>query len=248
MLFDGKSEAEKIRNELLASGKLNGKSLLIVQADGRTEESTYVRLKREAGEGLGVRVKVEFFQSKEKVAARLSKEIDEDGVLVQLPIIGADRIETQKILDMIPEGKDVDGLATFSRFLPAVVKAVDRALVFAWGVANLRFAKAAVVGAEGMMGRRLVKWLEERALEVDRFDMGSDLSLLVNYDVVIGATGSASLIKGDMVKRGVVAVDLGYPRGDFAPEVRSKAGLMTPVPGGIGPVTIMSLFENLAQV
>lgn len=149
MVFDGKKEAEKLRKALLFGGKLSGKSLLIIQADGGSTETTYVRLKREMGESLGVVVRVEFVKTKEDLRERLEKKIVEDGVLVQLPIIGADRKETQAILDLIPEGKDVDGLTTFSRFLPAVVKAVDHILIYAWAMLNLRFSTAAVVGAEG---------------------------------------------------------------------------------------------------
>lgn len=248
MIFDGKKVAEEIKAGLMASGKLNGKSLLIVQADGGSVESTYVRLKRQMGEALGVIVRVCFCRSLAEVKKIIEAEISEDGVLIQLPIAGASPEETQKVLDLIPAGKDVDGLAQFSRFVPAVVKAVDRVLVYAWMEANIRFSRAGVVGALGMMGRRLCRFLEERALEVERFDIGSDLSDLVKYDVVVGATGRAGLIGGSMIKNGVVAIDLGYPRGDFvADEVRSKAGLFTPVPGGVGPVTVVSLFENLAQ-
>lgn len=248
MVFDGKKEAERIRQELVTSGKLNGKSLLILQADGSKQESTYVRLKREMGEGLGVKVRLEYYLTKEELIQRLGQPIEEDGILVQLPIIGADRSETNHIISLIPEGKDVDGLNQFSKFLPAAVKAVDRVLVYAWVTANLRFTNAAVVGAEGMIGSKLSNWLEERALVVERFDLGSDLTKLINFDVVVSATGRPSLVRGEMVKSGVIAIDLGYPQGDLAfDEVRPKAGLITPVPGGVGPVTVISLFENLAQ-
>lgn len=251
MIFDGKKEAERIRQELFVSGKLAGKSLLIVQADGGGRESTYVRLKREMGEGLGVEIKILELENSKQVEDKLkSKEIESfGGVLVQLPIVGADPQETQKILDLIPVAKDVDGLTTFSKFLPAAVRAVDRVLAYAWVKENLRFANAAVVGAAGMVGRRLVKWLEGRAVEVERFDIGSDLSRLKTFDVVISATGTPGLIDGAMVKEGVIAIDLGYPKGDMVfEEVRMKAGLVTPVPGGVGPLTIVSLFENLVQV
>ncbi len=248
MIFDGKKEAERIRQELVSSGKLNGKSLLILQADGQRQESTYVRLKREMGEGLGVSVRVEFLLTKEELIKRLESKIEEDGVLVQLPIIGTDRTQTQQVLNLIPELKDVDGLGQFSKFLPAAVKAVDRVLIYAWINENLRFTNAAVVGAEGMIGSKLTHWLFERALEVGKFDLGSDLTKLVDFDVVISATGRPGLIGGAMVKEGVIAIDLGYPQGDMDFEaVRTKASLITPVPGGVGPLTVISLFENLAQ-
>ncbi|OGD75301.1 hypothetical protein A3A84_03835 [Candidatus Collierbacteria bacterium RIFCSPLOWO2_01_FULL_50_23] len=248
MIFDGKNEAGRIRRELESSGKLNGKSLVIFQTDGSKQESTYIRLKREMGESLGVKVKVEYLFTSEELTRRLGQPIEEDGVLVQLPIIGADKGETGRILGLLPELKDIDGLNQFSKFLPSAVKAVDRVLIYAWVTASLRFINAAVVGAEGMIGSRLSDWLTERALAVERFDLGSDLSKLVNFDVVVSATGQPSLIKAEMVKEGAIVIDLGYPQGDVAfDEVRSKAGLITPVPGGVGPLTVVSLFENLAQ-
>ena len=87
MIFAGRAAARKIEEELMASGRLAGKSLLILQSDGSDQESTYIRLKRRLGERLGVRVKVEVLRNKEEVVERL-KRVDEDGVLVQLPILG----------------------------------------------------------------------------------------------------------------------------------------------------------------
>ncbi len=248
MIFDGKTEAEKLRQELLASGKLNGKSLLILQADGSGQESTYVRLKRQMGESLGVGVRVEFITDSGQLRERLRGEMTENGVLVQLPIIGADKTETQRILDLIPEGKDVDGLNQCSKFLPAAVGAVEKVVEYARVAEKLRFATAAVVGAKGMVGRRIVRHLEERGFEVTGFDLGDDLARLVDYEMVVSATGTPGIIKGSMVKDGVIAIDLGYPQGDMVfDEVRAKAKLITPVPGGVGPLTVVCLFENLAQ-
>jgi len=63
---------------------------------------------------------------------------------------------------------------------------------------------------------------------------------------VVSAFGSPGLIKPEMLMEGVVVIDLGFPKGDFSPEVVKKAGFFTPVPGGVGPVTIACLYENLA--
>ena len=77
--------------------------------------------------------------------------------------------------------------------------------------------------------------------------MGDDLARLKDFDVVISATGQPGLVKASMVKEGVVAVDLGYPKADFDDGVKEKASVITPVPGGVGPVTVLSLFENLSK-
>ena len=75
-----------------------------------------------------------------------------------------------------------------------------------------------------------------------------DPSTLLRADVVISATGQAGIIKPDMIKEGVIAIDVGYPKGDFDPEVAKKASFFTPVPGGVGPVTVAMLFANLLNL
>ena len=69
---------------------------------------------------------------------------------------------------------------------------------------------------------------------------------ILNADVLISVTGSTGLIKGDMIKKGAVVIDVGAPKGDvIKDEVIGKASFLSPVPGGIGPVTVVSLLENL---
>lgn len=254
MIFDGRVEAKKIEEKLAASGRLEGKSLLILSCDGNEKESTYVRLKREMGERLGVRVRTQGHacrqagtknsrQLKEKLE---SKEIDEfDGVLVQLPILGVGRDETEEILTAIPVEKDVDGLNRFSNFRPAAILAVLRILKIA-GVEEGR--RIGVVGAEGLVGRRLMRDLGGAGYSCLGFDLGDDLAGLLVCETIVSATGMANLIKPEMVREGVVAIDLGYPKGEFDPKVAQKASFFTPVPGGVGPLTVICLFENLAMV
>lgn len=244
MIFDGREAAKKVEAELLASGRLAGKSLLILQCDGGDKESTYIRLKRQMGERLGVKVKVERLRNKEEVVERLGR-IEEDGVLVQLPILGAGRPETEEILSKIPVEKDVDGLNARSDFKPAAILAVLR-LLRAAGVGLGR--RIAVVGAEGMVGRRLMRDLGGEGYSCLGFDLGDNLKGLLVCDTIVSATGASGLITPEMVRPGVVAIDLGFPRGEFTPEVAGKADFVTPVPGGVGPLTVVLLYENLAKV
>lgn len=248
MMFEGKKFAGEIERELVESGKLVGRSLLILQCDGSDKESKYVELKRKAGERMGVEVSLQLAVDSNQLREKLkSGEINDfGGVLVQLPIAGASRKETEEILGLIPPEKDVDGLNPASKFVPAVVAAVE-------GILNeIKVTPGdsiAVVGAKGMVGRRLVSRIKNLEFRnVGEFDLGDDLSKLKDYWVVISATGEAGLIKPVMVREGVMAIDLGYPKGDFDPGVSGKASFMTPVPGGVGPVTVVSLYGNLAIV
>lgn len=246
MIFDGRSFAKKIETELMDSGRLRDKSLLILSCDGKDTESTYVRLKREQGERLGVKVVVIRSGSKDVLRQDLERlKEDFDGVLIQLPIKDANKEETDKILSLIPTGKDVDGLNPKSSFQPAVVIAVIKILK----EVKLELGRrVAVVGSEGMVGRRLMRALTAEGYSVLGFDRGDNLEGLITCETIISATGQAGLIKPEMVREGVIVIDLGYPAGDFEKEVAEKASFFTPVPGGVGPVTVASLYENLAFV
>lgn len=246
MVFDGKALAKEIQKELVGSGKLKGKSLLILQCDGGDKESQYVRLKREAGERLGVSIKTQVLSSKQELQKILNIKIEDDGILVQLPIVGTSKAETEAILGLIPPEKDIDGLNPASSYQPAVVRAIEK--IFEEIKVNPSNS-VAVVGAKGMVGKRLVERLKSLGFSsIGQFDLGDDLNKLKNYWVVVSATGQAGLIKPAMIREGVVAIDLGYPEGDFDLAVGEKVSFITPVPGGVGPVTVACLFENLAGI
>jgi methylenetetrahydrofolate dehydrogenase (NADP+) / methenyltetrahydrofolate cyclohydrolase len=248
VVLDGKNEAEKVALFLEDSEKLLGKSLLIIQCDGRTEESTYVRLKRQMGERLGVMVTESFAKDKEElkeVLADANSDETIDGILIQLPIKGATKEETEQILYSINPEKDIDGLNPKSRFIPAVVRAVERVME----IFNIEEDRSvAVVGALGNEGKRLMERLTKLGYKVTGFDKGDDLKKLADFEVVIGATGVEGLIKKEMVKEGFVGVDIGYPAGNFSREAIEKSAMITPVPGGVGPLTIVSVYENLAGI
>lgn len=248
IILDGKKEAEKIAVFLEESEKLLGKSLLILQCDGHTEESTYIRLKREMGERLGVLVSVYFAKNVEELKVMLESVNDDetvDGILVQLPIIGATKEESEQILCSIKPEKDVDGLNPKSSFIPAAVRAVERVV----DIFNVdQEQTVAVVGALGWVGKRLVERLMKLGYSVKGFDKGDDLRELSKFEVIIGSTGMEGTVKGEMVKNGFVGIDLGFPKADFAPEAVEKTMMITPVPGGVGPLTIVCLYDSLAEI
>ncbi len=250
-IFDGRSFAQGIEAELALGGRLKGKQLVIIQADGSEEESTYVRLKREMGERLGVRVVVKIVKGGGEVKREIvegNKDSKVSGVLVQLPIDGLDKTETQKIVDEIEPEKDVDGLGRNAKYLPAAVVAIEKILDFAKDrgtFVNDIFCTIGVVGSRGAVGRQLVERLRDIGYVVAGFDQGDDLGKLKMCDVVISVTGVAELIKPEMVMEGVVAIDVGYPKGDFEQGVMRKAKFFSPVPGGVGPVTVACLFTKM---
>jgi len=113
--------------------------------------------------------------------------------------------------------------------------------------------RVAVVGSEGFEGRKIVKAFQAWGYKVMKLDtklMSSDLVSheIGHADVVVSATGIPNSITGDMIKEGAIVIDVGAPKGDFELEsIIDKASFITPVPGGIGPVTIVSLMENVVE-
>lgn len=248
IILNGKKEAEKVALFLEDSEKILGKSLVIIQCDGHLEKSFYVRLKTEMGERLGAMVMVIPTMNKEEVTEAIrDANLDDtvDGILVQLPIFGASREEVEQILCSIYPSKDIDGLNPKSRFSPAVVRATER-VIDKFKVSKVD--KIAVVGSLGMVGKRMKERLEALGFSVTGFDKGDDLNKLIEFTVIISVTGVSGIIKPEMVKEGFVGIDLGYPKGDLSPEAMAKADLLSPVPNGVGPLTVISLFENLAEV
>lgn len=261
MVFEGKSKASEIEAGLRKRvRRLGRKPVLVILWVGEGEASRkYVEKKREAGERIGAEVWTERVEvdGLEKRLRELSREERVDGLMVQLPVPGVDRGEVRRLLDLIPVDKDVDGLNGENlrlvmigeeKFLPATVRAVGKIMDQAIGEVGLDIERmrVAVVGSEGAVGKPLTVQLKRFGFEVGEFDLGDKL-VLEDYDVVISATGQAGLIRGEMVKEGVVAIDVGYPDGDFEERVREKAGFITPVPGGVGPVTVACLLENLVM-
>ena len=247
-IFQGKEEALKIEKSLKELGSVKGKKLLIIQADGASDESVYVKLKREMGEGLGVKVEVIRTGDKKKVLELIEKaneDIEVDGVLVQLPILGADRVEVEQILSTIRLEKDIDGLNPKSSFVPSVVMAVETVLE----KINLGREKSiGLVGSAGMVGRRLYDRLLEIGYVVSGFEEGDNLRDLLDFDVIISSTGVESVIKPEMIKDGFIGIDLGFPKAEISSDAVKKASVITPVPGGVGPLTVVCLFENLGEV
>jgi len=247
MIFNGEGLVEGIKEDLLKSGKLTGKKLVIFQTGSK--ESTYVKLKREMGEALSVNVEVRVindFWVLKKELVEVGSDGKVDGVMVQLPLAGATDRERDEILRLIPVEKDVDGLnSNGDVYLSAAVVAVEKIL----DGHELSSLKIAIVGSKGMIGKQLLsRFRGDLGLMVKGFDVDDGLGSLKAFDVVISATGRPGLITMDMVKDGVIAIDLGYPKPDFDEKVKKKARLFTPVPGGVGPVTVVSLFESLSSV
>lgn len=213
----------------------------------------YVNLKKKAAERIGAEVDIYFISEKTKLDEiillidTLNTDEDVHGIMVQLPLPKPISQFKDQIIEAIDPKKDVDGLRSNSQFLHPTSKAVVDILKFAEKGLEVSPKTVCVVGATGMVGTPLVKELRIEGYEVVECDSKTaDLKeKTLKGEVLISTTGIPDLINKDMVKKDAIVIDVGSPKGDVEEGVEKKASFMTPVPGGVGPVTISALLENL---
>lgn len=257
-VFDGKGKAQEILEEVASRVKRLPFAPKIVSFYKPEDPGSalYTRIKREKARAVGIDFQEVEIEDIQRAAAGLSRAAEDPGVsgiLVQNPTgeFSFSAEEWEKLVSLIPAEKDIDGLRENSTFMPATVRAIMVALAGA-GVTTPALAdkKIAVVGASGMVGKPLVKILKEAGATVREIDNQTEdmWYQTKKADVLISATGVPRLINGDMIKKGAVVVDVGSPGGDVDFEsALAVASFITPVPGGIGPLTVACLLENVVD-
>lgn len=228
--------------------------LVIIRTNPDPVVNTYMKLKTKYGQDIEAEVEVLSIEQKDAVATikKLNKDESVHGIIVQLPLV--DKNDTDKVLAAVDLAKDVDGLAPGSKFTPPTVTAIDWLL--AGHNINLLGKKIIIVGKGRLVGAPLEKHWQAAELDVLAIDDSViDLAaVLKTADVIVSATGQPGLIKSSMVKPGAIIVDAGVAAGknglvgDVDVAVRSRSDIrITPKVGGVGPLTIAALFENLLQ-
>lgn len=269
-ILDGKALAAEIRSEvktqvaaLAEKGVSTALAVILVGDDSASQ--VYVRNKIKACADTGIR-SLEFRMPAETTQQQLLAKIAElnadenvDGILVQLPL--PKQINADAVISAIAPAKDVDGfhvanagaLVTGKQgFVPCTPFGVMR-LIEKSGV-NPRGKSAVIVGRSNIVGKPMaLLLLAADATVTVAHSRTPDLSAVTrNADILVAAVGRAKLIKADMVMPGAVVIDVGMNRDetgklcgdvDFA-EVKEIAGSITPVPGGVGPMTIAMLMQN----
>lgn len=259
-LLNGKELAEYIKQRqahearALLQGRGVQPKLAIVQLKDDPVINTYVRLKKRYGEDIGVEV-VSHHPDQANVATvimELNNDPSVHGIIVQLPI--ADPSETDKIVNLVAPEKDVDALGELAIFTPATPMAIMW-LLAGYNV-DLRGKKVLLIGRGKLVGAPLEKLLKSSDIDVSVADRSTaDLAAeTTQADIIITATGSPAILFPDMIKYGAVVVDAGVASedgktvGDVAPELFERDDLtITPEKGGVGPLTVSSLFENVLR-
>jgi methylenetetrahydrofolate dehydrogenase (NADP+)/methenyltetrahydrofolate cyclohydrolase len=266
-LIDGTGLAARIRAEVARDvEELGGLGLATVLVGDDPASEVYIRLKHRASTEAGIRshdVRLPLNTSEEEllaIVAELNADDEVDGILVQLPLPAG--IDEARVIAAIDPVKDIDGLHPLNLgrlFLgrPAHVGATPLGvlqLLDEYGV-ELEGAEAVVIGRSDIVGKPVAHLLLQRHATVTICHSRTrDLAAVVaRADVVVAAVGVAGLVRGDWIKPGATVIDVGITRtderlvGDVAPEAAERAGLLTPVPGGVGPMTIAMLLRNAVQ-
>lgn len=270
------SEQETELQKQVVHLKSKGIQLRVKTFVFREDEASllYTRLKLASATRIGISYEPEEVslatRSDELVALieKASSDPDICGVMVQKPSKatfenegGADFGEWwKKLTDAIDPKKDIDCLTTTNakkieqgeaRILPATVQAVVSILAYAKRVLSVgdrewKEKKVAIIGRSDIVGKPLSWVLATQHVHVDIFGKRDMPESLLAYDIVVSAVGVPGLIT--QVKEGAIVIDVGSPKGDVDYETTvSKTVFITPVPGGVGPVTVISLMMNIVQ-
>lgn len=273
-IIDGKAISLAIKDEVKAQipsleAKYGRRPCLCVIIVGENPASqVYVRNKVKAAEYVGM--KSLLLRLPEETAeadllatiARLNADDQVDGILVQLPL--PKHISEDKVIDAIAKEKDVDGFHVLNVgslwigdkcIVPCTPKGCIH-LIKSTGI-DIKGKLAVVVGRSNIVGKPVAKLLlDENATVVMAHSRTADLkALTLQADILVVAVGKEKVITADMVKPGAVVIDVGMNRNaagnlcgdvDFA-AVADVAGWITPVPGGVGPMTIAMLMKNTVE-
>jgi methylenetetrahydrofolate dehydrogenase (NADP+) / methenyltetrahydrofolate cyclohydrolase len=266
-LMNGKSLAERIRAEVAEEVRALGHIGLVTVLVGDDPASeVYIRLKHKAAVAAGfdatdLRLPAE--TTERELLAKLDElnvSDDVDAVLVQLPL--PDHIDEARIIRAVTPAKDVDGFHPVNAgelYLgrPAIVSATPLGVMALLVEHNVELdgARAVVIGRSAIVGKPVMHLLQQANATVTLCHSHTrDLAQhTLEADILVAAVGVPALVSADMVKERSVVIDVGMNRteaglvGDVDPGALDRASLMTPVPGGVGPMTIACLLQNAVR-
>lgn len=271
-IIDGRRIAAGLENKVanaakfLASGHSITPALGVILVEGNPASDIYVRKKRLKAESLGIKSLVKTLPHDTPLGAIESqislwnKDDSVHGILLQLPLPG--RQDSYALLQTISPDKDVDALHALNAGKlfwqrtgqPMPCTPTGCLILLESVIKNFDGLHAVVVGASPLVGRPMAQLLLQKNCTVSiAHSKTVDLAALTRQgDILVAATGNANLIRGNMIKPGATVIDVGINRlpdgritGDVCFEEAERiAGAITPVPGGVGPMTIACLMAN----
>lgn len=245
-------QAKDVRTLRQAHG-IQPKLAIVVTVDNPVID-LYMRLKKQYGADILIDVDVHRVKQSEvpELLNMLSNDASVHGVIVQLPL--EDPTKTDEIVNLVPAGKDVDALGSQAQFDPATPMAIMW-LLAGYNI-DLRAKRILLVGKGKLVGAPLERMLKASGLDVHVADRSTeDLAAETREaDIIITATGRPAILYPDMIKQAAVVVDAGVASedgktvGDVDESVYERDDLtITPAKGGVGPLTVCALFENVIR-
>jgi methylenetetrahydrofolate dehydrogenase (NADP+)/methenyltetrahydrofolate cyclohydrolase len=263
-LIDGKALAAKVREEVATEvEELGHVGLATVLVGDDPASHVYINLKQKHARDAGIDardLKLPADTTQEELIAtidELNADDAVDGLLVQLPLPG--HLDESRVIEGIDPAKDIDGIHPFNagmlylgrpRLVPGTPLGIMRML--AEYDIELRGARAVVIGRSAIVGKPIAHLLlqanatvticHSRTVDLERHTLDAD--------VLVAAVGQLHLVSADMIKAGATVIDVGMNRtedglfGDVDPGAMELAGHMTPVPGGVGPMTVAMVLKN----
>lgn len=228
-------------------------TVVILQIGDSPASNRFIQLKVKKGESLGIKVIHKKYPAGITQAKLLkhikvfNQDLNVSGLMLQLPL--PSHLDVNFLLDSISVNKDIDGLnSENNRVYPAVVEAVLR-LIDTYKI-ELEKKQVLILNNTRLIGQPLGKALISKHAIVTIADKYTKniTNLAKNSDILVSATGVANLVSGSWIKSGAVVIDIGFPGDVDFISTASKTSFITPVPGGVGPMTVYSLFENLFKL
>ncbi len=264
VLIDGKALADRVREEVAASvAKLDHVGVATVLVGDDPASHIYINLKQKAAEAAGIEARdhrIPAGTSEEDVLAliaELNADDAVDGLLVQLPLPG--HIDEATVIEAIDPAKDIDGIHPTNAgrlylgrptLVPGTPLGVMRMLE-EYEI-QLQGARAVVIGRSSIVGKPMAQLLLAANATVTMCHSRTrDLAHhTLDADILVAAVGQPHMVIADMVKLGATVIDVGLTRtdeglfGDVDPAAAERAAFITPVPGGVGPMTIAMVLQN----
>ncbi len=269
-LLDGRKVSQKIFDSYKTIIKENGYKirLSVILAGNNPSSEIYVNIKKRKCDYVGISCDIirfgEDVTEKELLdsISRLNNDSSVSAVMVQIPLPNG--IDTRKIIDMIEPEKDVEGLSSYhmgqiligqEEIIPCTPKGILR-LLDEYDI-RLEGRRVCIIGYSDIVGKPLGALCLNREATVTHCHIKTKnlTEHTKDADIIMTATGVPGLIKENMVKDGAVIIDIGISRegkkiiGDVDFEnVKHKCSYITPVPGGVGPMTVAMLIENCVEI
>lgn len=261
MIVDGRAIAALIYKEIAnqVSHMRTKPHLTVFTCAPNFETKRYLTLKRRKAQEVGIGMNViefpEFVTTEEVITSIAHARMQTDGIIVQLPFPAHVRIDA--VLAAIPKGCDVDAVhydGTDDRVLPPVIGAIKEVSLRH----DVLFAtqNVVIVGKGRLVGMPAEIWCQKQGAKVTVVtkETADSASLILNAQILILGAGQPGLVTPEMINNRVIVFDAGTSeeggvlKGDADPACASKASLFTPVPGGIGPITVAILLRNLVTL